>query len=64
MSMHWENNIQDTGCLEVDLPQKRYKKAKMISLGPKDGEKLGHFHLIVLAVDYVKAMQKQRKSNI
>ena len=52
----WENCIQDAGCSEKDLPEKRYKKAKILSLGPKDGEQLFYYHLTKLAIDYTKEM--------
>ena len=45
------------------MPKKRCKKAKILSLGPKDGEQLFYYHLTGLAVDYVKEMQQQQITN-
>ena len=60
----WEVYLQDKGCLENKLPKKRYKQAKILSVGPKNGEMVFYYYLTVIAVDFVKAMQHQMVSRI
>lgn len=47
--------IQDNGCTDVELPKKRYRQAKILSVGPTGAERF-FYHLTALAVDYAKQM--------
>ena len=47
--------IQDVGCKEVELPKRRYRLAKILSVGPAGNEKY-YFNLTAIAVDIVKDM--------
>ena len=60
----WNKHLQDCGCEEKDLPAKRYKKAKILSVGPKGGDQTFYFNLPALAVDYVKKMLTQHKNGV
>ena len=60
----WLAKIQDNGCAEKDLPAKRYKLAKILSVGPKGGEQTYYYNLTSIAVDYVKKMVEQKTNGI
>ena len=51
----WNMRIQDVGCAEKNLPKKRYRAAKILSVGPIGSEKIFH-NLTTVAVNIVKSM--------
>ena len=60
----WRLNLQDSGCTDVELVNKRYKGSKIISVGPKGGDQLFYYGITSIAVDYVKEMVKQKKNGV
>ena len=51
----WNMRIQDVGCDEKYLPPKRYRAAKIFSVGPIGAQKL-YYNLTAIAIDIVKSM--------
>ena len=49
------NRIQDVGCKESELPKKRYRMAKILSVGP-EGNQVYYYNLTAIAVDFSKLM--------
>ena len=53
----WVARIQDCGVKEDYLPNKRYKMAKILSIGSNKEDMLFYYDLTSIAVDYVKHMK-------
>jgi len=53
----WNKRIQDNGCRVEELLMKRYKQAKILSVGPQN---TFYYYLTAIVVDYVKSMQHQK----
>ena len=51
----FHERIQDIGCTEKELSKKRYRQAKILSVGP-EGKEVFFYDLTSIAVDYVKKM--------
>ena len=60
----WRLNLQDGGCADAELLNKRYKGSKIISVGPKGGDQTFYYGITAIAVDYVKQMAEQKKNKV
>ena len=54
--------LQDRGCAQSELPKKRYKQAKILSVGPDKHAKF-YYGLTSIAIDYVKIMQQEKAAH-
>ena len=54
--------IQDPGCNQSALKESRYHRAKILSVGPV-GNELFYFRLTAIAVEYIKYMTTEMKSD-